>query len=175
MAAPYDHSKQNAHQVAEDSQQFARGGVSGTTTVPLGYSPLAKPGRSPFRGAVFSVPSGAADRPAAQVDANGNVTKSGGPDVGALTTGQCSHEPAAQSRVSVVETVPCGQPHDAPMASDSCQMPPDGPDVDQSKLGGDASVIDFAPIADSWANLDRKVTCAVGNGTGTKLTESVAK
>lgn len=210
MAAPYDHSKQNAQQVAGYSQQFTRDGVSGPTAGPPGYFPPPKPRRSPFRVAMFSVLglvvggslsvvatvalSGAAAPTAAQVDANGNVTRSGGLDVGALTTGQCFDEPAAQSQVSGVEAVPCGQPHDAQVigssmlgddsyneatiqseASNGCQKLSDGPDVDQSKLGSDASVIDFVPTAESWANLDREVTCAVDDGTGTKLTGSVMK
>jgi hypothetical protein len=132
----------------------------------------------------------------AQVDANDNVTKAGGLDVNQLTTGQCFDEPSAgQSEVRAIEAVPCAQPHDAQViglsmltddqydaatvkkeAADACEKISAGPTVDQTKLGDNAATIDFAPTAQSWTvNVDRRVTCALDNGIGTKLTGSVLK
>ncbi|MDH6131293.1 hypothetical protein P3T37_000662 [Kitasatospora sp. MAA4] len=205
MTAPNDPSNPNDQQLAGDDRQFTQNG-------PPGYFPPAKPKRNPFRiayfsalGAIFVVAigvvafgllSGNLKSTAAQVDDNGNVTKSGGLDMGSLTTGQCFDEPSTgdQNQVGGVEAIPCAQPHDAQVigfstltddsydeatvkseASDACQKTSNGPTVDQTKLGSTANVIDFIPTAQSWANLDRRVTCAVDNGTATKLTGSVLK
>ncbi|WP_280664304.1 MULTISPECIES: septum formation family protein [unclassified Kitasatospora] len=207
--------------MAGDDRQFTQGNppgqsagqqFGGPATAPPGYFPPAKPKRNPFRVAYFSalgvvfvvgigvvafgLLSGNLKSSAAQVDGNGNVTKSGGLDLRNLTTGQCFNEPstADQNQVGGVEAIPCAQPHDAQVigfsmltddsydeatvkseAGDACQQTSNGPTVDQTKLDSSANVIDFIPTAQSWANLDRRVTCAVDNGTGTKLTGSVLK
>ncbi|MFF3110868.1 hypothetical protein ACFVSN_16955 [Kitasatospora sp. NPDC057904] len=134
--------------------------------------------------------------PDAQVDGNGNVTKGGDLGLRSLTTGQCFDEPsgAAQQQVDGVSAVPCGDPHDAQVigysmltdssydeakikdeAAAACQKLSAGPNVDRTKLGSGANIVDFVPTAGSWQHFDRKVTCAVDNGTGAKLTGSVLK
>ncbi|MFI9273526.1 septum formation family protein [Kitasatospora sp. NPDC052896] len=101
---------------------------------------------------------------------------------------------AGQGTVRSIEAVPCAQPHDAQVigismltddsyddatvkseADDTCQKMASGITVDQTKLGNDANIVDFTPTADSWGNGDRRVTCAVDNGTGNRLTGSVMK
>jgi hypothetical protein len=130
----------------------------------------------------------------AKAEASESASPSDTLNVKFLTLGKCFDEPAGQSAVKSVKEVDCTQPHDAQVigshmlevgsyddatvkseADDACQKAASSILVDQSKLSDNANIIDFLPTADSWKQGDRDVTCAVDNGTGTKLTGSVMK
>jgi hypothetical protein len=129
---------------------------------------------------------------AAQVDANGNVTKAGNLSVFSLKTGQCFNEPSTNSAVSSITAIPCDQAHDAQVtgnisltessydqsaldsdASNQCQTIADGT-VDSTKIGADAGVLYFVPNQDDWNTGDRSATCAIDEN-GTKITGTVLK
>jgi hypothetical protein len=129
---------------------------------------------------------------AAQVDANGNVTKAGNLSVFSLKTGQCFDEPSTSTAVSSITAIPCDQAHDAQVtgnisltessydqsaldsdASNQCQTIADGT-VDGTKIGADAGVLYFVPNQDDWNTGDHSATCAIDEN-GTKITGTVLK
>jgi hypothetical protein len=188
MAVQYDPSNTNGQQQ-----------LGGPATEPPGYFKPPKPKRDwstnlIATGIVLAVFAGLFvffwlrdSSPAAHI---------GGLDVRALHLGDCFNEPSATEpgTVQKMESVPCTEPHDAqviglPMlnagiyddaaikseADQECKKTASSILIDQTKLGDNASVIEFTPTPNSWAKGDRDFTCAVDNGPGNKLTGSVMK